>query len=139
MSDVYVNTSVSVVWNDIAANTNLFVNRNVFVEVSHNGIKVALVVFYHNFSDKLILIGYSKVDMDLPNGTYIAHRKVTPLIDGGNNFLFFTAHYRYFIMAANDFSKHRIGKKYIHDEYQIILMKSVKALIYAPFREPTFQ
>ena len=53
--------------------------------------------------------------MDLPNGTYIDHHKVTPLLDEGNNFLFSTAHYFDSIMAKNNFAKHHSGMKYIHD------------------------
>ena len=42
-------------------------------------------------------------------------------------------------MTENYISKHYIGKKYIHDGYQIILIKSIKDLIYAPFQELTHQ
>ena len=42
-------------------------------------------------------------------------------------------------MAENDVDKKHSGKKYIHYGNQIILMKSDKSLIYAPFQEPLFQ
>ena len=72
--------------------------------------------------------------MDLPNGTYIDHRKVTQLLDVGNNLPFSTAHSFDFTMVYNDVSEHHSGNKYIHNEDHIILMKSSKTLIYANFQ-----
>ena len=91
MTYVYVNTSVPSIWNDIYDNTSVAVTSNGFAEVSHTGIKVSLIVFDSDLSNKSILIGASKVEMDLPNGTSIYHCKATLLLDGGNNLLFSTS------------------------------------------------
>ena len=37
MSDVYVNTSVAAIWNNLAANTSVDITRNGFFEVSQTG------------------------------------------------------------------------------------------------------
>ena len=76
--------------------------------------------------------------MDLGNGTSISHKKVTPLLDVGKTLLFYTAQYQDFVITVNYVAKHHIGMKYIHDGYQIILMKSDKTLIYSPFQETPF-
>ena len=81
MPDIFVNTNVSAIWNDIANNTSADVASNVFVEFSHNGINFFLVVHYYDIANKSILVGASKVDMDLPNGNPIDHNKVTPLLE----------------------------------------------------------
>ena len=99
MTDVYFNISVAVIWNDIDIHTSVDVTRNGFFEVLNPGRKVTLIFFDHDLSNKSILIGDSKVDMDLPNGTSVSNRKVTPLLDGGNNLLFSTARYCYFVMT----------------------------------------
>ena len=139
ISEVYVNTIVSIIWGDLYSNTSVYVNRNVFVEVSHTGRRFNLVVFDHDLYNKSIQIGDSNVDIDLPNGTSIAHPKVTPLLYGGNNFLYSTTNYCGFVITVNNVAKNHIEKKYIHDEYHIILIYSVKSLIYAPFHKPHFQ
>ena len=73
MTDVYVNISVAPTWNNLSYNTSVAVKRNIFVEVSQTGRKVALIVFDRDLYKKYILIGASEVDMDLPNGTSIYH------------------------------------------------------------------
>ena len=93
MTDVYVNISVAPTWNNLSYNTSVAVKRNIFVEVSQTGRKVALIVFDRDLYKKSILIGDSEVEMDLPNGTSIYHHKLTHLLDGGNNLLFSTAQY----------------------------------------------
>ena len=67
-------------------------------------------VFDHDLSKKLIMIGASKVHMDLPNGTSIAQQKVTMLLYGGKK-NFSTAQYSGFVMETNDASKNHSGKK----------------------------
>ena len=89
--------------------------------------------------NKTILIRVSKAFTDLPNRTATDQMKETLLLDGGENFLLSTAQDHELIMTENDVAKHHSGKKYIHDVYQIILIKSGKALIYVPFREPMHQ
>ena len=90
MYDVYVNTSVSDICNDLDANTSVAVTRNGFFEVSQTDRKVTLVVFDCELSKKFILIGDSKTTMDLPNGTSIYHLKQTSLLDGFENSIFST-------------------------------------------------
>ena len=139
LSGVYVNTTFAAIQDDLAVNTSVSVTRNVLFEVSHTGENSTLVVFDHDLSKKLILIGDYKVETDLSNVTSIAHWKLTPLLDGGKSPPFSTAQHRNFVMAQNGVAKHHNGKKNIHDGDKIILMKSGKALVYAPFQEPPFQ
>ena len=73
MTYVYFNTSVAAVYNDISDNTSVAVTGNSFVEVWNTGRKVALIVFYIDLSKKSILLGASKVDMDLPSSTSVSH------------------------------------------------------------------
>ena len=115
MTDVYFNISVAVIWNDIDIHTSVDVTRNGFFEVLNPGRKVTLIFFDHDLSNKSILIGDSKVDMDLPNGNPIDHNKVTPLLEWSNNLLLYTAQYCDFIMVVNNVAKHHSGNKYIHD------------------------
>ena len=131
---VYVNTSVTTTRNNLSYNTIVAVKRNGFIEGSKTGRNFALIVFDRDLYKKFILIGASKVEMDLPNDTSIYHRKLTPLLDGGNNLLFSTAQYCDFVVTLNDVANHHSGKKYIHDGDHIILVKSGKSLIYAPFQ-----
>ena len=98
MTYVYFNTSVAAVYNDISDNTSVAVTGNSFVEVWNTGIKVALIVFYIDLSKKSILLGASKVDMNLPNSTSISHHKLTQLLDEGNNLLFSIVQYCNFVV-----------------------------------------
>ena len=93
ITGVYVNTSVTTTRNNLSYNTIVAVKRNGFIEGSKTGRNFALIVFDRDLYKKFILIGASKVEMDLPNDTSIYHRKLTPLLDGGNNLLFSTAQY----------------------------------------------
>ena len=65
MSDVYFNTSVAVIWKNLAAKKSVYVTMNGFVESSQTGRKITLVEFDHDLSKKMILIGDSRVDIDL--------------------------------------------------------------------------
>ena len=134
-----MNISVADICNYLYSNNSVSITRNVFVEVSESGRKFIRFVFGHDFSNKSILIGTSKVGMELPNGTSIDHWKTNPLLNGGGNLLFSRAHNCYFLMTLNNVSKHHIGKKYIHDGDHIILIKYEKSPVYAPFYEPPFQ
>ena len=134
-----MNISVADICNYLYSNNSVSITRNVFVEVSESGRKFIRFVFGHDFSNKSILIGTSKVGMELPNGTSIDHWKTNPLLNGGGNLLFSRAHNCDFLMTLNNVSKHHIGKKYIHDGDHIILIKYEKSPVYAPFYEPPFQ
>ena len=63
--DVYFNTSVADIWNYLAANSSVDVTRNVVVEVSQTGRNITLVVLDCDLSKKSILVGTSKIFMDL--------------------------------------------------------------------------
>ena len=93
-------------------------------------------MFEHELFKKFILVWASKADTDLPNCTTTNQMKDTLLLDGGENFLLSTAHDHDLLMTVYDVNKHQIGKKYIHDVDQIILINSGKAHINVHFEEP---
>ena len=63
---------------DVCVGTSVAAIRNSFVEVQRTKIKVALVVFDDDFSNKFIKIGADVTAVDLPNVTLIDNLNKIP-------------------------------------------------------------
>ena len=91
MADIFENTIFYTILNSLVAYTSAFLIRNGLVEVSQTQIKVTLVDFDNDLSNKYTPIGALIAASDLPNGTTIYHLNDTPLLNEVENTLRYTA------------------------------------------------